>query len=127
MTKREMYEVIANVFETVDVNTLNVEPEVVEEIVIFTGKEIAAIDRKNVKARERAAEKRAEGDAITAAIEGILTNEPKTVNDILAELEDATLTPAKIVARATRLVKAEKAVKETVKVDGRTLVGYVKA
>lgn len=120
MTKREVYEVIGNVFA-------NIEVEGKEDVLEMIEKEKAALDRKNAKAKERAAEKRAEGDALRNVIEGMLTDEPMTVNDIIAEINDDTLTPAKVVARMTQLVKAEKAVKETVKIEGRKLIGYVKA
>ena len=120
MTTREMYEVIGNVFAAGN-------DENRDEVLAFIEKQVAAIDRKNAKAKERAAEKRADGDALRGAIEGLLTDAPKTVNDILDELGDDTLTPAKVVARMTQLVKAEKAAKETVKIEGRKLVGYIKA
>ena len=125
MTKREMYEVIANVFEN---GVADIEAEVATEVVAFTEKEIAALDRKNAKAKERAAERRAASDELTEAIFAILGETPMTVNDILAALDGENLTPAKIVARATKLVKAERVVKVEVKtVDGRKLVGYAVA
>ena len=125
MTKREMYEVIANVFEN---GVAGIEAEVATEVVAFTEKEIAALDRKNAKAKERAAERRAASDELTEAIFAVLGETPMTVNDILAALDGENLTPAKIVARATKLVKAERVVKVEVKtVDGRKLVGYAVA
>lgn len=120
MTKRNLYEVIGTVFEGID-------HENKDEVLELVRKEIAAMDHKNEMAKKRTAAKKAEGDALRDTIEGILTDEPKTVNDIIAELGDETLTPAKVVARMTQLVKVDKAVKETVKVEGRKLVGYIKA
>lgn len=122
MTKKEKFDVIANVFATVDVDT-----EVRDEILAFCENEVAALDRRNAKAKETAAKKRTESDALKDTIEGMLSEEPITVNDILDRLGDETLTPAKIVARMTQLVKVGKANKTNVKVDGRKLVGYVLA
>lgn len=120
MTKKETFDVIANVFATVDV------PEK-DEVLAFIEKEKAAIDAKNVKAKERAAAKRAEGDALRAKIEDVLTDEPMTINDIIEAVDVEGLTPAKVVARMRQLVAAEKVAKESVNVDGRKLVAYVKA
>ena len=120
MTKREVYEVIGNVFA-------NIENENKADVLEFIEKEIAALDRKNAKAKERAAMKKEEGDALRGAIENLLTDEPKTVNDILAEIGDETLTPAKVVSRVSQLVRAEKAAKEIIKVENRKLTAYVKA
>ncbi len=120
MTKREKFEVIGSVFA-------GLEREDKVEIMEFVESEIAALDRKNERAKVTSAKKRAEGDALKDTLEGMLNEEPITVNDILDTLGDNTLTPSKIVARMTQLVKAEKAEKVTVKVDGRKLVGYIKA
>lgn len=120
MTKKEKFEAIGSVFATID-------HECKDEILEFVQAEIEALDRKAVKAKETSAKKRAEGDALRDTIEGMLGEEALTVGDILERLDDDTLTSAKVVARMTQLVKAGKATKETVKVDGRKLVGYTRA
>lgn len=120
MTKREAYEVIGSVFS-------GIEHESKDEVLALCEKEIAALDHKNEMAKKRAAEKRAQGDALRATIEGLLSDEPQTVNDIVAELGDESVTPAKVIARMTQLVKAGKANKETLKQDGRKLVAYTVA
>ena len=120
MTKREMYDVIATVFAATD-------REDREEIMAFVEKEKAALDRKNEKAKERAAEKRAAGDALKARIEEILNDEPITVNGIIVALGDEDLTPAKITARTRQLVAEGVALKEQVKMDGRKLMAYTRA
>ena len=124
MTKKEKFDVIANVFATA---IEGIDDEVRAEILSFCDTEVAALDRRNAKAKETAAKKHAEGDALKDTIEGMLGEEPITVNDILDRLGDETLTPAKIVARMTQLVKVGKANKTNVKIDGRKLVGYVLA
>ena len=120
MTNREKFDVIAEVFATVD-------REDRDEILEFVEKQKAAIDHKNAIAKKKAAEKRAEGDALRAKVEAIITDEPKTVNDILAELGDETLTPAKVVARTKQLVAEGKVTRDYIKADGRKLTAYVLA
>ena len=119
-----MYQVIEKVFTDTDVELLTAhKDEVLEGIV----KELTALDKKNEAARKRSAARKADGDELRGTIESLLTDEPKTVNDILAELDNETLTPAKVVARMTQLVKADKATKEVIKIDGRKLTAYVRA
>lgn len=120
MTKREAYEVISSVFA-------NIEHESREEVLSLCEKEIAALNHKNEMAKKRAAAKRAQGDALREHIEGLLSEEPMTVNDIVAKIDDEAITPAKVVARVNQLVKAEKANKEIIKVEGRKLVAYTLA
>ena len=98
--------------------------EQVTEVVEFCAKEQAAIERKNEKARERSAAKRAAGDALRERIEAVLGADPKTINEIMETLGDEDLTPSKIVSRLNQLVKAERVVKEHVSVDGRKLMAY---
>lgn len=117
MTNREIYDVIDTVFATVDREDKN-------DVLAWVEKQRAALDRKNEKAKERAANKRTEGDALRGRIEGLLTETPMTINEILMSLDEDDLTPAKISSRMTQLIKAGKASKEKVKVDGRTLMGY---
>ena len=120
MTNREIYDVIANVFATVDVAEK-------EDVLAFVVKQKEALDHKNEMARKRAAKKREAGDAMKEQILGMLTEEPMTINDILAEIGDETVTSAKVVARVSQLVRDNAAEKCVVKRDGRKLVGYVKA
>ena len=121
MTKREKFELVANL-----VNGAAVEFDR-EEMLEWCGKEIAALDAKNEKAKERAAEKRAAGDELQARIYALMGEEPMTINDIVAALGDEDLTPARVVARMKNLVKAEEVAKTAVKVEGRKLVGYTRA
>lgn len=93
-------------------------------IVEYCEKEMASLDAKAVKAKERAAEKRAAGDELQACVLAILTNEPQTAEQILAQIEDESgeLTKQKIIARLTNLVKFNQASKTDIKVevDGKT-------
>ena len=119
MTKREMYDVIGSVFNTID-------NEHKDEVLAFIEKEKEALDRKNEKAKERAAEKRAASDVLKGKIADVIGDEPMTVNAILEALEDEDLTPAKVTARTKKLVSEGVISREMVKVDGRKLTAYVR-
>ena len=120
MTNREKFDVIAEVFATVDRADR-------DEILEFVEKEKAALDRKNAKAKAKAAEKRAAGDELRARIEAVIGEEPITVNGIIEALGDSDLTPAKVTARTKQLFAAGLIVKEPIKVEGRKLMGYTRA
>ena len=81
-------------------------------LVEFINKQIEMIDNKSAKAKEKAAEKRAEGDELRAVIKSVLTNEYQTVDAITAQIEGEDITKAKVVARLTQLVNNGEAVKE---------------
>jgi len=89
----------------------------------FCDKQIAAIDKKNEKARERAAAKKAE-DVLMDAVKACLTGELQTAEDILAQVDVADATKAKVSNRLSRLATAGVAEKDTVKIDKRSLVAY---
>ena len=122
MTQREFYEFATNVFATVDV-------EGKEDAMAYIAKATAALDAKNAKAKERAAEKRAASDAMRATIADVIGTEPMTIPDIMAaiETEYPDVTPAKVVSRMKALVESEVVTKATIKVDGRKLTAYAKA
>ena len=117
MTKREVYDVIESVFNTID-------NEHRDEVLTLVAKERAALDHKNEKAKERAAEKRAAGDELRAAVKGVLGSEPMTINEIIETLGDESLTPAKVTARTRQLVANGEIEKTSVKINGRKLVAY---
>ena len=101
-----------------------VEPENAEALIAFIDKEVAAIENQAAKAKEKAAEKRAEGDALRAKIEGLLTDEFQTIADITAAVGDEEVTPAKVTARLTQLVNAGLAEKAQVTAGSRKVMGY---
>ena len=120
ITKREMYEAIKETFETgsckFDAAT----------VVAFCEKEIASLDTKAAKAKERAAKKKAEADELTDLVYSVMTDEFQTGADIAAAVlaklpEDTDVTAAKVTARITKLVNAAAVVKEqmTVEVEGK--------
>ena len=120
LTKKDYYGMIKEILE-------NAEVENKDELVAFVDKQVEAIDTKAEKAKERAAAKKVDGDALRAQVEGLLTDEYQTVDDILAQSQGADLTKAKIVARLTQLVKAEVAEKAQAKTeDGKKVMVYKK-
>lgn len=115
MTKREKFEFL-----------LTLEDVLNHELMVeFINDEISALDKRAEKAKERAAERRAKNDELTAKIAEILTEEPQTISEILKALNDETLTQQKIVTRLSKLESQGAAVKQNVKLeDGRTIKGY---
>lgn len=94
------------------------------DVVAFCDAQIASLASKAEKAKARAAEKKAEGDELRAAVKAVLTNELQTGEQILAQIDGEDLSKAKIIARCTALVKAGEAVKDNIKTDNGTRVGY---
>lgn len=117
MTKRDMYARIAEVAGAAGH----------EDLVEFANKEIAALDLKAEKARERAAAKVSEVDDLEAAVASALTDELQTGQAIFEAVDtgdEEFATIGKVRARLTKLVKAEVAAKEDVKEDKRTVKAY---
>lgn len=115
ITKRDMFTAIANGVKTGDF-TYDV-----DDIVAFCDKEIASLDRKAAKAKERAVAKAAEGDALSTLVENALsTDEFKTIADVAAVVAetDPDATVSKVTYRLTALVKNGIAEKSEVTVPG---------
>ena len=109
VTKKEKYAIIA---EAMADNAMIVE---------FCENEIAALERKAEKAKERAAKKKAEGDELKNVVASILTSEFQTISDVAEQIEGEDITVGKISYRLNALVKEGIAVKEdvTVEVNGK--------
>ena len=114
ITKRERFESIKALVKAVG----PVEGIDTEGIVAFCDKEIVALDNRAAKAKERAAEKRAEGDELQAAVLEALTDELSTRQDVTDRIDGEDVTLAKVGYRLSQLVKAGKAVKEEITVTG---------
>lgn len=114
ITKREMYEAIKESFET---GACKYEAAVVME---FCDKEIAALDAKAAKAKERAAAKKAEADVLMTQVEEALTGEFQTIADIAAAVAEvnADATVSKVTYRLGKLVEAGVAEKTDVTIPG---------
>ena len=112
ITKRDMFEAIKEAFETgsceYDAAT----------VTAFCDKEIAALDAKAAKAKERAAAKKSEGDALMAQVREALTDEFRVIADIAADVAEvnADATVSKTTYRLTKLVEANVAEKTQVSI-----------
>ena len=124
LPKRSVYEALLQMVET---GTLAITED---ELKTFCENEIALLDKKAEKAKERAATKRAEGDALTDAVRGALTGEFEPIADIATRIEGEDVTVAKVQYRLGQLVKAGEAEKEQITVPGsegqkaRKIMGY---
>ena len=114
ITKREMFEAIKETFETgeckFDAAT----------VMAFCDKEIASLDAKAAKAKERAAAEKAEADVLMDQVRDALTGEFQTIADIAAAVAEvnADATVSKVTYRLTKLVEAGDAEKTDVTVPG---------
>ena len=98
------------------------------ELTDFIDKEIETLEKRKVAAKERAEKKKAESDALTDEIFALVTDEVKTVEEILEGLDgDEDVTRNKVTARLGKLVKAGLVAKESVKVDGNRRMAYRRA
>ena len=94
VTKRDYFEQIITLAEAADRN----------DIVTFAQKEIEALERKKVKARENAAKKRASEDGLTDAVLAAVTDEPMTIADIAANVQyDGEFSVSKVSYRLNKL------------------------
>lgn len=118
ITKREMFEALVAYAESTDMEVQVGEAVVTAaDFAAFATKEIEQLDKKAVKAKERAAAKRAEGDALMDEVLAVLTREFQTAAEVAAQIEDEDATVAKVSYRLGALVKDGKAVKEDIKID----------
>ena len=122
ITKREMYEALINLATTGNLEYDSAEGAVTvtgDALKVFAENEIALLDKKAVKAKERAATKRAEGDALTDAVRAAMsTEEFEPIADIAARIEGEDVTVAKVTYRLTQLVKNGEAEKSELTIPG---------
>ena len=85
ITKREMFEAIKAGCTTGNWTVSDT------EVAEFCENEIALLDKKAAKAKERQAEKKAAGDELTDAVKAALTNEFAVIADIAAKVADAVI------------------------------------
>ena len=108
-----------------------------EGMVAFATKEIGKLDAKSAKAKEAAAAKKAEGDALTQIVLDCLTDEVEAIADITARVvaqegcEDVTLGKVQYrlgaLAREGKAVKGEVVIPATETTKKRTVSGYSRA
>lgn len=118
ITKKAYFEMLKDIVaatDTVDKDNL----------LAFIDTNIAQLDAKAAKAKEKAAEKKVEGDELREKIAACLTSEPKDIATILAEVGDEELTRAKVTARLAQLINLGTAIKEVTKTaDGKKATVY---
>lgn len=101
-----------------------------DAIVAWAEKKIAQLDHKAEKAKETAAKKKAEGDALTDAVLEAVGEDFETIADIAARIEGEDVTVSKVSYRLNALSKAENPRVEkgelVIEGDGkkRKVVGY---
>ena len=122
MTKRNVYEALINYANSGVMAYAADEGDVVvttEALAAFAENEIALLDKKAVKAKERAATKKAEGDELTDAVRAAMSAEEfEPIADIAARIEGEDVTVAKVQYRLTQLVKNGEAEKEQITIPG---------
>ena len=109
ITKRNVFEALINLATTGNLEFATPEGSVEvtgEALKAFAENEIALLDKKAVKAKERAATKRAEGDELTDAVRGAMSTEDfEPIAEIAARISGEDVTVAKVTYRLTQLVK----------------------
>ena len=122
MTKRNVYEALINYANNGVMAYAGDEGDVAvtaEALAAFAENEIALLDKKALKAKERAATKRAEGDELTGAVRAAMSTEDfEPIAEIAARIEGEDVTVAKVTYRLTQLVKNGEAEKQELTIPG---------
>lgn len=86
----------------------------------FAEKKIAQLDKRNASAKVRAERKRAEGDELTEAVFGFVSDEPQTREQVAEAMIAAghSVTVGKVQARLTKLFNEGRIAKAKAKVSG---------
>ena len=108
MTEREIYTAMIE-------GTLSA--EIAKE---FAEKKLAQLDKRNASAKVRAERKRAEGDELTEAVFGFVSDEAQTREQIASAMVEAghEVTVGKVQARLTRLFNEGRIAKAKSKIAG---------
>lgn len=115
LTKKEKFEILKEIVGNSDSDNMDI-------LVDFIDNEIAILDKKAEKSKERAAEKKTAGDELRARVKAALTEEYQTAEDIMNNMtiEDGEeITKAKITARLTQLINNGEAEKADAKIEGK--------
>lgn len=118
ITKKAYFEMLKDIVAATDTADK-------DNLLAFIDTNIAQLDAKAAKAKEKAAEKKVEGDELREKIAACLTSEPKDIATILDEIGDEELTRAKVTARLAQLINLGTATKEVIKTaDGKKATVY---
>lgn len=131
LTKKNIYDALINFANSGAMEcTIGEEKHTItsEELFNFATNEKAQLEKKNVAARKRAADKAA-ADELLNAVASVLTDEFQTIAEVTDCIDGADVTTAKIQYRLNSLVKAGEAEKQEIKVAGadgkkRIVMGY---
>jgi hypothetical protein len=133
ITKREVFVAIMKMAQDGNMHIEDFAEGLTDAAVVeFCANEIEHLDKKAAKAKETAANKKAEGDALTNAVRTVMsTTDFESIATIAArvEIEGEEVTASKVQYRLTQLVKNGEAEKQDVEiVDGdnkkRKVKGY---
>ena len=119
MTKRDCL----NTLYDIVVNT-ELDGEKGDALMGYIEKELAQLDKRRDAAAKRAEKKKEASDALTEEIYGLLTETPMTIDEIVLALDVEDVTTNKVAARLGKLIKADRVVKEAVRVDKRRKMAY---
>ena len=118
MTKKDYFEEIKTVLEDAKETAL-------AEVMAH---EIALLENKAIKNKERAEARKIAGDELRDTISNILIDDLQTVDEIVEQIDDEEITKGKVVARLTQLVNLNEAIKEQIKIeDGKKVMAYRRA
>lgn len=118
ITKKAYFEMLKDIVAATDTADK-------DNLLAFIDTNIAQLDAKAAKAKEKATEKKVEGDELREKIAACLTTEPKDIATILDEVGDEELTRAKVTARLAQLINLGTATKEVTKTaDGKKATVY---
>ena len=117
VTKMDKYEVIRTIVE----GSGHADEDMLLE---FIDGEMKILENRAAKAKERQANRRAEGDELRAKVLGFITDEFQTADQITAQFEDEDITVAKVRARLNQLVDLEEIEKDYIKDGSRKVMGY---
>ena len=120
LTKREILVALRAHVETMT----EVDGIPVDAVLEYIDTTVSQMDAKAAKAKEKAAEKKVDGDKLRAEIYDCLTDEWQTADEITATLGKEDVSKAKVVARLTQLFKADMVEKEQQKVGDARLMCY---
>lgn len=128
ITEKDYYN---NIIQAMQTGEVSIDPV---DIIAFCETKIGQLERKAAKAKERAAAKKADGDALTDAVKAALTDEFSIAADIAARVAEAVgdeleVTVHKVLYRLTQLTKSGEAEVTDMKITpeggkARTLKAY---
>jgi len=132
ITKRDVLTTLVKAIDAGDI-MLDAYDVSAEDVKAYAENEITLLDKRAVKAKERAEKNKAESDELTEVVYETLTDEFEPIANILSRIEGEDLSAAKVVARMRKLVDAGRAEKTELKVKpaeggrARSVMGYKRA